>query len=68
MKFSQFSKDRRADFVDYLCRRHGWDRTRAVEELEPLDEVALAYIGVEMKLARKSETSYDVTSENWELR
>ena len=42
-----------------LCRRHGWPRERAVKELEELDEIALAYIKVDERLAQKSGMGYD---------
>jgi hypothetical protein len=66
--FDQLSKDRKADLVDFLVRRHGWPRERAVEELRALDDTALAYVGVEMRLARRSENQYDPGAENYTLR
>lgn len=59
MNFNQRSKEEKEALVEALCRRHGWTRMKAVEELEQMDEVALAYIKVEERLARKSGIGYD---------
>ena len=68
MNFNQRSKEEKEALVEALCRRHGWTRMKAVEELEQMDEVALAYIKVEERLARKAGMGYDPYSEFWQVK
>lgn len=59
MKFSQLKRDAQESLIEFVMRQHAVTRTRAVEELDVLDEIDLAYVKVEMKLAQSSENGYD---------
>ncbi len=63
MSFDRLPKEKRANLVAFLCQRHGWTPQRAEEELKQLDYVDIAYIGVESRLERSSETQYDPFAE-----
>ena len=53
--------------IDYLMQRHRWDESRAKAELEAMDEIGLAYVNVEAKLARRKEVVYDPCAEMWKV-
>ena len=65
--FVKMPKDDRATVLDYLCRRHGWTRDKALEEAEAMEPEALAYIKVENRLANGREVGYDVFREFWKV-
>ena len=67
MTFSRFPKERQQALIDYLMQRHRWDESRAKAELEAMDEIGLAYVNVEAKLARRKEVVYDPCAEMWKV-
>lgn len=53
------TKARQELFIRFIIDKHRWPRIKAIELLESLDPVALAYIGVEMRQAREAAVAVD---------
>jgi hypothetical protein len=68
MNFDRLPKERKEALVAVLRERHGWSTERAAGELRAMDEVGLAYVGVDARLARRAEKRYDEFQGCFELR
>ncbi len=68
MNYDRLPQEKKTALIDILQRRHGWPAKRCEEELRGLDEIALAYISVEDRLARKSETGYSPFASMFKVR
>lgn len=68
MTFARLPLTRQQEMLAFMCARHRWTPERAKTELMAMDEIGLAYVGVEMRLTREREAVYDVTAELYQLR
>lgn len=56
---------RQADLIAFVMEKYGWDEERALATLRHLDERGIAYVGVDMRLARlkANRRGYDPMAE-----
>ena len=52
---------RKEEMIRFMIHRHIWPRAKAIDELNKLDHVGLAYVGVEMRIGKttKHQVEYD---------
>lgn len=51
--------ERKEAMVRFMLDKHHWPRSRAMQVLEDLDDVGLAYVGVEMRQAVRTASVID---------
>lgn len=68
MTFDRLPPDRKIALVEHLAAERGWAPDRAERELREMDDVGIAYVGVERRLAQRRDKDYDPLAEMFVLR